>query len=168
MKRTIRTSVFETNSSSVHAFVVFDDDSVLEEWQENPDAFLDLRYAFWTSNHEVDYWTEFDESKVEEITRDSLIYRGSPEYEQACREWKEEDAAYAHALGYDVEDEEDDRELRDEELTTFHVIAYHTLFGDLCEGWWDPNGADYGYGTDAEGHVDAVGGRPLHTIATYE
>ena len=168
MKRTIRIGSFETNSSSAHAFVVFDDPSILNEWMNNSDVFLFLYDSPWVSNHEVDRWTVFNEEYVTEVDRNMLIYRGSDEYQQACRTVINEEQAYAFAWG-DDEDFNDDGTVSDSLLAGYGIIAYHTLVGRSSEsdGWFREDGAYFGYGTDNEGHVSEVDGRPLYMIGNY-
>ena len=69
MKRTVRYGTFETNSSSEHTLVVFDDPGIREMWMGSPDLFLDLRDAEWVGDSD-------DYSGVFFVTADHVISRG--------------------------------------------------------------------------------------------
>ena len=73
MKVVIRRGVFETNSSSEHAFIVFDDLGLQDAWMGDPDIYLDLRGAEWVDGYELYNREEIDDYPVETVTPDMLV-----------------------------------------------------------------------------------------------
>ena len=86
----IRAATFETNSSSAHAFVVFEDQGLQDAWQSNPDLLIDLEGENWISNHEVAAWDVFDESQLIEVNNYMLVDKYGAEWSRAFENLKED------------------------------------------------------------------------------
>lgn len=76
MKIAIRYGTFETNSSSEHTLVVFDNPAIKEMWIADAEAFLDLRRADWVDELN-------DEPEVFFATADDIVRRGEAAWEEA-------------------------------------------------------------------------------------
>lgn len=93
MKRTIRYAAFETNSSSEHTLVVFEDEALKEEWMGDPDLFLDLRKADWVG--------EDGDPEAFWATAADLIRQGDDAWEAAMAErvaWHNDNIASEYGL----------------------------------------------------------------------
>ena len=99
MKTVIRKGVFETNSSSHHTLMVFADDAVFDEWESDPQVFLDLRKATWTD------WYPESEQELEEllyvVSADDIIREGDEVYEEFIADLDpQDDGSYKPGLTY--------------------------------------------------------------------
>ena len=78
MRTVVRQGVFETNSSSEHALIVFEDQGTQDAWMSDPDLFLDLREADWLD--------ELDEPDVFIVDSRLVIRRGDGAWQEAMEE----------------------------------------------------------------------------------
>ena len=85
----IRAATFETNSSSAHAFVVFEDQSLQDAWQSNPDVLIMLEGEGWIDTYEIDRWDALDESRLIEVNSDRVIEKYGSEWNWAVEDLKE-------------------------------------------------------------------------------
>ena len=94
MRTVIRAGVFETNSSSEHAFIVFEDLGLQDAWLGNSDLYLDLRGAEWVDGYELYDREEIDDYPVETVTSDMLVNESSskwPGIMADIRDWFEDE-----------------------------------------------------------------------------
>ena len=90
----IRGATFETNSSSAHAFVVFEDQGLQDAWQSNPEVLIKLEDEDWIDTYYVDRWDDLDESRLVEVNDDMIVEKYGTEWNWAVedlkRRWKKD------------------------------------------------------------------------------
>ena len=131
MKTVARYGVFETNSSSEHAFVVFDDISAQELWENDRDVYLDARDVNWISCHNVERADEFDEDRwISLVDAEDLVRIGTDKWSDTIRDIRENDD-WCH----DYDDYPDNIVAE-----SFRVVP----FGEFYEGYHADKGGFWG------------------------
>ena len=136
MKKTIRCRVFETNSSSVHTLVVFEDPNARDIWESDPDAFLDLRDVEWVDGYE--------EPNVFPVGMYNVVYRNGNVWNEAMEEriaWHNETIAvpFGYAPADNVEDFSDDPV----ELAIKAWLVPHSYWNQSPYGDWGVSCSEY-------------------------